>query len=131
MAQQGLFRKREGPLARNEDEFLEAARRTRTLDARYSNLERRSQIVEENMIEHHRKISSELKMLNEDLSDMKKQMAEMNERMGLMIAEMRELARKEDVLVLKKYIDYWDPLKFVTQKQVEKVVEEILREKEE
>ncbi len=132
-AEGGLFRKRQElqqpqPL---EQDLMELARRSRTLEERYSNLEKRSQVTEENMIAHHRKIASELKTINDDISEIKKAVAELNDKMQTLISELRDFSRKEDVEVLKKYISYWDPVKFVTQNEVEKIVGEMLEEKKE
>ena len=118
MAQQGLFGKRPAEGPEQGDELMETARRTRTLEARYSTLERRNQVVEENMIEHHRKISSEIRLINEDLSEIKKQIEQLNDRISAITAELSQSARKEEMLTLKKYVDYWQPLNFVTQNKV-------------
>ena len=129
MAQHGLFRKKSAPEPEISNDFIELTRRSRVLEERYSNLERRSQVMEENMIEHHRKLSSEIRLLNDDLAEMKKTIADLNEKMQYLAAELQDFARKEDVQALKKYLDYWDPLKFVTQNQVEKIVKELIDEK--
>ena len=80
MAQQRLFRKKTPEPEQNRDVF-ELTRRSRMLEERYSNLERRSQVTEENMVEHHRKLSSEIRLLNGELADMKKAIADLNEKM--------------------------------------------------
>ena len=109
--------------------MLELSRRSRTLEERYSNLERRSQVMEENMIEHHRKLAAELRLFSEELADVRKAMANLNEKMQYLAAELQDYARKEDVQVIKKYLDYWEPVKFVTANQVEKIVRDIIDEK--
>ncbi|MBS3133380.1 hypothetical protein J4470_04655 [Candidatus Woesearchaeota archaeon] len=129
MPQQGLFRRKAAPEPEPDRNILEITRRSRILEERYSNLERRSQVVEENMLEHHKKISSEIRLLNDDVADVKKAISDLNEKIQYLVAELQEFARKDDVQVMKKYIDYWEPLNFVTQKQVEKTVREIIDEK--
>ena len=126
MAQQGLFRKRAVSEQKPDDELLEMTRRSRVLEGRYANLERRAQVVEENMIEHNRKLLSGIRALNKELVDTKKEIAELREKMEYIAAELQDFARKEEVQVMKKYLDYWDPMNFVTIKQVEKIVNEII-----
>mgnify|MGYP000238763719 CR=1 FL=1 len=128
MAQQGLFRKKQPVESLQNDDFMDTVRRTRTLEGRYSNLERRSQVIEENMLEHNRKLSSEIRLMNQDLSEIKKDMASLNEKMQVLAVELQDFAKKDDVMVLKKYIDYWQPLNFVTQNQVEKIIKDLLLE---
>ena len=131
MPQQGLFRKKHVPEPEPNDNIIEITRRSRMLEERYSNLERRSQIMEENMIEHNRKLSSEIRLINDDVAELKKVISDLNEKMHYLTTELQDFARKEDVLTIKKYLDYWDPLKFVTQNQVEKIVKELFDEKTE
>ena len=115
----------------HEGEFLDVMRRSRALEERYSGLERRSQLIEQNMVESNRKLSSELRLLNEDVADIRKSVADLNEKLQLLAAELQSFSRKEDVEVIRKYLQYWEPLNFVTQSQVEKIVKELLKEKEE
>ena len=53
----------------------------------------------------------------------------MEAKINLLIKEITLSAKKEDVAVIKKYIEFWQPLNFVTPTQVEKIVREILEEK--
>jgi len=131
MPQQGLFRKKSASQPEPDRNVLEMTRRSRMLEERYSNLERRSQVLEENMLEHHRKLSSEIRLLNGDLADVKKLIADLNEKIQYLAAELQGFARTEDVQVIKKYLDYWQPLNFVTQKQLDNTVKDIISEKRE
>ena len=128
MPQQGLFRKKTVPEPEPDRNILEMTSRSRLLEQRYSSLERRAQVTEENMLEHHRKLSSEIKLLNGDLADVKKGIADLNEKIQYLAAELKNFARTDEVQVIKKYLDYWDPIKFVTQTQVEKLVKELVNE---
>ncbi len=111
--------------------LFELARRSRTLEERYSGLERRSQVLEENVLEHNRKLSSEIRLINDDIRELKKNVSELTEKMHYLAAELQEFARRDEVQVIKKYLDYWEPMRFVTQERVEKIVNEIMEEKKE
>ena len=43
--------------------------------------------------------------------------------MVLIIKELKQTAGAEEVMTLKKYVEFWNPLNFVTQKDLEKAVE--------
>ncbi len=131
MPQQGLFRKRGEPEPQPDSGILELTRRSRTLEERYSTLERRSQMLEENVLEHNRKLSSEIRLINEDISELKKSFSELAEKMHYITAELQEFARREEVQVIKKYLDYWEPMRFVTQEQVERIIADVLDGKKE
>ncbi len=129
MPQQGLFG-RKAPAEQQDDRFLEALRRSRMLEERYSTLERRAQLIEENLMESNKKFSAEIRLINDDIAEVKKSAADINEKIQLLAAELQNFARKEDVDVIRKYLQYWEPLNFVTQKQVENLIKDILEEKE-
>ena len=125
MAQQ-LFRNQNpepGP-----DPTVEVMRRTRTLEERYYTLERRTHVLEQNMISHHRKLSSDIKLLREEINDMKHVIAGMQDTVERLLNEFSNFARIEDVQAVKKYLDYWDPVRFVTANQVEKIIRDVLEE---
>ena len=48
------------------------------------------------------------------------------EKIDLIIKELKLTAGKEELMTLKKYIDLWNPMNFVTQRDVERVIEEKL-----
>ena len=129
MVQQRLFGKKKEVEHRPDPATIEAVRRSRMLEERYHTLERRVQLIEENQIAHNRKFSSEIREINDELSGLRKSVSDINEKIGMIVAEMQNFARKENVQVIKKYLDYWDPLSFVTQKQAEKIVGEMLEER--
>ena len=129
-AQRGLFKHKKPapPASPNQERVGEAARRLRTLEARYSNLERRLQVTEQNMLANNRKLNLELKTANAEIQDLKTTLAELKERVVMLIGELRKTAQQTDVDVMKKYLSYWEPLRFVTEQQVERIVRQILDE---
>ena len=47
-----------------------------------------------------------------------------------LVKELQTAAKRDEVKVLEKYINLWNPVKFVTQNEVEQIVKEMLeREK--
>lgn len=106
----------------------EVERRLRTLEERYSTLERRSQVTEENMLGSNRKIKSEIKLTNEELPGIKSQIADLTEKIKALIRELQGFAKVEDVDVIRKYLNLIEPLGFVTQNEVERIVKQAVKE---
>lgn len=106
----------------------EIERRLRSLEEKYSNLERRSQVTEENMLSGNRKVKAEIKMGSEELSDLKAQVADVNEKIRAVVRELQGFARAEDVDVIRKYLNLIEPLGFVTQNEVDKIVKQAVEE---
>ena len=93
-------------------------------EERFSELRKKMQFIEQSMISNQKKVNRELKTLVSDITDSKKVITDIKSKMGLIIKELQLSASKEDVDVLRKYLDLWQPVKFVTATQVEKIIEE-------
>ncbi len=106
----------------------EIERRLRALEEKYSNLERRSQVTEENMLSGNRKMKTEIKMNSEELSELKAQIADANEKIKAVVRELQGFARTEDVDVIRKYLNLLEPLGFVTQSEVDRIVKQAVEE---
>jgi hypothetical protein len=104
-------------------------RRLRVLEERHSNFQRRIQVIEQNMLSSNKKVSSEVGVVNSEISDIKRTLSEIESRLIMVIKELRMTAKKEEIDVISKYLEYWEPIKFVTSEQVEKIIDEKLGER--
>ncbi len=112
-----------------QDELINVSRRLRTIEERYTNIDRKVEFNEKNMIEWHKSTLTELKTILSDFTEMKKEINELKETLRAVVRNMQGLAKKDDVAVMKKYLELWEPIHFVTQEQVEKIVEDMLERK--
>jgi len=101
--------------------------RLRVSEERYTDLRRKIQLIEQNMLAHHKKNQTELKTLQNDILEMKRSLRETQDRLVMAIKEIQLTARKEDVDVMRRYVEMWDPIRFVSMEQVEKIVDEKLK----
>jgi len=111
------------------------SRRLKLLEEGFTNLRRFLQVTEENMIAKNKHYSAEIKTVASDINEIRKEMQEIKDKILLVIRELQTVSRKEEVKVLEKYINLWNPIKFVTQNEVEQIINEVLdrrdREKKE
>jgi hypothetical protein len=105
------------------------ARRMRVLEEQYTNLRRKTQVTDQNMLTYNKKNTTELKTVNLEINELRRILDDMQNNILLIIKELRLCAKKEDVAVLQKYINMWEPIDFVTRKEVEKLVEDVLNER--
>ena len=54
---------------------------------------------------------------------------EMKQKFDLIGSELSDTAKRQDVIVLEKYINLWEPLNFVTRNEVEKLINSIVESK--
>ena len=106
------------------------SRRLRLLEEGFTNLRRFFQVTEENMIAKNKHFSAEIKTLTSDINEIRKEIQELKDKLLLVIRELQTVARKEEVKVLEKYINLWNPIKFVSQNEVEQIINEVLEKKQ-
>ena len=130
----GLFggKKKEEPqlhLGEIQEQVMTVTRRLRVMDEQQTNLRRKLQMVEQNMLSNNKRLGQEIKNVNAEIVDVKRMVAEIENKILLIIKEIKESARKEDVDVLQKYVNMWEPVNFVTRDEVEKMLEEAFQNK--
>ncbi len=104
--------------------------RLRVLNERYTNLQTELKVIEENMIKKNKKLIIDIKTLTSDLNEMKKEINEIKDTVLRIIKEFQGFAKKEDVRVLEKYIEMWEPVNFVTHKEIDDIINEKLAGKD-
>jgi hypothetical protein len=107
------------------------AARIRISEERNSEIRKKLLLVEQNMLSNQKKAMTEVKHLQNDVSEMRRTIQAVEDKIITIIKELRLTSRKEDMDVLKRYIDLWDPVKFVTAEKVEKLIDEKLGKHEE
>jgi DNA-binding HxlR family transcriptional regulator len=103
-------------------------RGSRILEERYDNLRKKIQMIEQNILTENKKIYSEVKTFEMEFNEIKREIADINEKITMIISELREGAKKEDVAVLEKYISVWEPLNFITRQEAERIIKDAIKE---
>ena len=106
------------------------SRRLRLLEEGFTNLRKFFQVTEENIIAKNKHFSADIKTLTSDINEIRKEIQELKDKLLLVIRELQTVARKEEVKVLEKYINLWNPIKFVSQNDVEQIINEVLEKKQ-
>ena len=86
-------------------------------------------LTKNDFIGRSQKLKKEMKALGEDLVEVRHAQEKSSQKMDLIVKELKRTAGMEEVMTLRKYVDLWNPLNFVTQRDVERVVEAKLGEK--
>jgi hypothetical protein len=105
-------------------------RRLKLLEEGFTNLRRFLQVTEENIIAKNKHYSAEFKTVNSDILELRKEMHETREKIMLVIKEFQSVARKDEVKVLERYINMWNPVKFVSQNEIDGIINEVLDKRE-
>ncbi len=106
----------------SEDSAISA--RLRMMEERNSEMRKKMTMIEQNVLSNHKRAVSEIKLLQEEVLDLKRTIQAVEDKLITIVKELRLTPRKEDLDVLRKYVELWDPVRFVTRETVEKIVEE-------
>ena len=85
-------------------------------------------VLKNDFIKRSNQLSKDFKTLSDDFLDTRHEQEKINQKLVLIISELKQTAGQEEVLTLKRYLEYWNPLNFVTQKDLERAVESKLEE---
>ena len=107
-----------------EDVILELASRVRSVEGQYNLLRDSTLLVNQNLVTSHKKVHGELQSLSDDISQLKHDIFALKETMRHLVGELQQFAHVEDVKILEKYINLWNPMRFVTEEDVKKMMEQ-------
>ncbi|MBU0461213.1 MAG: hypothetical protein KJ574_01365 [Nanoarchaeota archaeon] len=114
----------EANIAEFVGELNNIARRLRVIEERYLGLRSKTQVTDQNMLSSNKKLMTEIKTNQAQLDDFRKEMDDLKEKFKIMIQEIKECAKRNDVQILSKYINMWEPINFVTRNEMMKLVKD-------
>ena len=103
--------------------------RIRALEGKYNLLGERILIINQNMISQYKKSLPEIKAINSDIKEIKSELFKLKEVIKDLAKEMQFFATKEDIKVLEKYINLWNPMKFITEEELDTILDEKIKNK--
>lgn len=116
------------------DQFANLISRFRLVEDRQGNLQRKVHLLEENMLSSQKEIKTELKVLHSELTDLKRSIKEFEDFTEKLSGTLENLATREEVKLIERYVNLLDPTNFISRKQleheVERTVEDKLRERQ-
>ena len=104
------------------------SKRLRMLEERYTKLVERIQLDEHNSMDSRKKTNVNVRTINSELDEIKSEIAEIKDRIVLIVKELKLTAKRDDVKVLKRYIEMWEPIDFVTRDELDKRIKELKEE---
>jgi hypothetical protein len=113
------------------EEFANLISRFRLIEDRQANLQRKIHLMEENMLSAEKDAKTELKVLHSELTELKRTMKGFEEFVQKVSSSLENLATREEVKLIERYVNLLDPTNFISRKQLEhevnRAVEDRLR----
>ena len=99
-----------------------ADERVRVLESRYSLMRDRLFLINQNMISEYKKLNKDIKFLSDEVKDVKQDLTEIKSLMRNFINELQGFAKKDDLKVVQKYLEIINPVNFMTEEDVKKII---------
>lgn len=109
------------------DALSQMSRKIRLIEERVDNLKGHLELIENNMLEMNKSISAELEGFNKTARELRREMQENIEKFDRIADSINQLASKESVKVIEKYIDLLNPMTLVTRDEVDEIIDEKLK----
>lgn len=105
-------------------EVNNASRRLRILEERYINLRKKTQLTEQNMLSTNKRLIGQIRDAFKEITGIRSELKKINDQVTMMSSELKDCANRNDLLTLDKYIGFWQPMNFLTEKEAKKLIEE-------
>ena|SRR3989344_284294 len=102
----------------------------KSVESKANNLSREVDLLKNDLVRKNNDLRKEVKGLTDDLLEIRQEQEKTLKKMDLIVSELRKTAGAEEVMVLKKYIDLWNPLHFVTQRDLDRAIRSRMETKE-
>jgi hypothetical protein len=95
----------------------------KSLESKVNNLLREVDLIKNDLLKKQNDIKQDIKSLGSEVLELQHQQTKTFEKMDLIIQEIKKTAGIEEVMIIKKYLEYWNPTNFVTQNDLNRAVE--------
>lgn len=106
-------------------QVMQMVNRVRLIEERYEQLSMKVKIIDESSLKRTKELKEMIIESQTDINMLKKNMKEMEDALKNLVKDMQNVARSQDIKVLERYINMFDPTRFLTK---EEAVELIRRE---
>ncbi|MGM5479942.1 MAG: hypothetical protein ACQESC_00610 [Nanobdellota archaeon] len=96
----------------------DVATRMKILEERYIIVRKKTRLSEQNIIDLEKESQKELRLINDDILELKKMIKEVNEKLTLLSDEIQHFTPRTEFNTLKNYVGFWNPMDFVTRDEL-------------
>lgn len=107
-----------------QEEVVTILSRLRMLEDKQANLQRKLHMLEEHTSMSLQEVREKLSMLEDELLDVQKRLKDMHELVDRLAKSFSQVAMKDELRMLEKYVNLMDPTLYVTREHVRKLIRE-------
>lgn len=102
--------------------------RLRLIEERSHQNREKVRVLEENLIIKFKDLREDVKRLSLEADENRKVLTDVTKTLQRMVKEVSNSAKISDIAVIDKVLDFFDPTRFLTEKDVNRIISERLRE---
>jgi uncharacterized protein YecE (DUF72 family) len=106
--------------------FTEILQRINEIEEKTKINKNKINLLASSTITKYKKVEEELNSIRENLSKMADELEKLKQKVDYLLSELPSLVRKEDLSSIEKFIKLWQPLKFATLEDVERIVNRLM-----
>ncbi len=91
-------------------------------------LRRELEVIKNDSARRMRELDTEMRSAASEVTGLKRELAKTNEQLALVIKELKLTAGKDELMTIKKYLELWNPIKFTSKEEVERMIESRIEE---
>jgi len=98
---------------------LNLFQRQKDIESSLDLLGEKIELVDHNTINNFKKSFADIKELRENIREIKQELETLKEFNSKLSKQLKIIATKDEVSKLEKYIDFWEPMGFVTREEMQ------------
>ena len=92
----------------------------KAMEGKLNRVTREFETLKNSSITRENETKKDFKHLESEIIDLKHNQEQLTKKMDLIIKELKQTAGNEEVQVIKRYIEFWNPMNFVNQKDLDR-----------
>jgi len=104
--------------------ITDLSRRLRVVEERYTVLRRKGQLAEENFIRDMKELRESVAVVEQEATALRRLLVEIDDKLDRFLEQAKNAAPRQDILVLRKYLEMWDPLQYVTRDEARRLIQQ-------
>jgi len=97
------------------------------LDEKNSLLKEKTLLLGQSFLKQEESLTKEMALLKDEIGELKMEIERLKEGISHIIHESENFARKEELRIVDRYMRLWEPLKFVKEDEVKRMISEALK----
>lgn len=102
-------------------------RRLRILEESLSRYKEKVKVLDKDVVRKEEKLNKRIDKLKEKIDELKEDLDDTSSAVKRILRHLDSFARKRDVKSLEKYVDLFDPTRYLTEKEVKRLIREEIK----